>query len=154
MTTIQLYSNKSQENVVDKNIELVATLKGNFRRSVNLDTPSITIQNTKFYSYNYCYIVDLGLYYYIDNITIINNKCIELSLREDVLMSHKGYIKTIECIVARNEYDYNEYLADEEIATTIDVTNDYDVVMDSPFLNSMDRDIYPYNIVVLVGGSQ
>ena len=154
MSTIRLYLNKSQENVVDKDIELIQEINGKFRGSINLDTPSITIDNLNFYSYNYCYIVDLGIYYYIDNINIVNKRCVEMSLREDVLMTCKDYIKDITCVVARNEFDYNDYLADEEIATTIDVENEFDVVMESPFLNSMDRDIYPYNIVVLVGGSQ
>ena len=154
MSIVRLYKNKSQENVVEKDIVLIDTIKGNFRGSVNIDTPSITIDNLKFYTYNYCYIEELETYYYIDNINIINKRCVELSLREDVLMTCKDYIKSISCIVARNEFDYNDYLADEEISTTIDVENEFDVVMESPFLNSMDSDIYPYNIIVVIGGSQ
>lgn len=154
MSKIRLYLNKSQENVIGKDIELVETIRGNFRGGVALDTPTIVIKNLNFFNYNYCYIEELNTYYFIDNINIINNKCIELQLREDVLMTYQDYIRKIECVIARNEYDYNNYLADEEISTTIDVENEFDVVMESPFLNSMDRDIYPYNIVVLVGGSQ
>lgn len=154
MSRIQLYLNKSQENVIGKEIELVETIKGNFRGSVSIDTPTIVIKNLNFYNYNYCYIEDTHTYYFIDNITIINNKCVQLTLREDVLMTCQDYIRQLKCVVARNEYDYNEYLADEEIACTIDIDNEFDVIMDSPFLTSMERDIYPYNIIVLVGGSQ
>ena len=154
MSIIQLFRNNSQENVINKELEFVELLNGNFRGGVSIGTPIITIQNNNFYDFNYCYITDTHTYYYIDNIVLLNKNILELHLREDVLMTTRNYSMFTDSVIARNEYDYNDYLADEEIATTIDVENEFDVVMESPFLNSMDRDIYPYNIIVVIGGSQ
>lgn len=122
MSQIVLYSNASENEKLDKAITVIDTLTGSFRGEVNVVNPVIRIQPTASATVtkivtqcNYCYIAELGRYYYVVSAVGIAENIIELRLRVDVLMSFKTAIKAQNVIVSRNEKEYRLYLDDEKI---------------------------------------
>lgn len=64
---------------------------------------------------NYAYIEEFARYYFIKSVSIENNKLAVFDLECDVLMSFKSDIYNLECIVARNETEYNLMLSDSKM---------------------------------------
>lgn len=94
---ITLYSLKQNRKLVTKDLSSVTslTITGDFRRSVDLINPVIEVSDVNYLTlltYNYVYIENLRRYYFIENITFLDNSIIELSLHEDVLNSFSSYI--------------------------------------------------------------
>lgn len=54
--------------------------------------------------YNYCYIRQFNRYYFITNMTILNNNIYEFSLSVDVLMSYKNKILEQTAFISTNQY--------------------------------------------------
>lgn len=116
---IYLYSNKSDKNVVAKNITKIAEVAGTFRGSVSLLDPVIELAGIDEYidRINYIYIVEFGRYYYINSISSIRNGLWALNCHIDVLMSWKDQIKKLTAIVRRQENEYNLAIYDNRIIT-------------------------------------
>lgn len=55
------------------------------------------------FNYNYAYVSDFSRYYFIKNIDIMSGKRVGLSLKCDVLMSHKSEIEYLYGTMTRNE---------------------------------------------------
>ena len=64
---------------------------------------------------NYVYIEEFARYYFIKSVNIENNKLAVFDLECDVLMSFKADIHDLECVVARNETEYNLMLSDSKM---------------------------------------
>ena len=64
---------------------------------------------------NYAYIEEFARYYFIKSVSIENNKLAVFDLECDVLMSFKDDIHGLECIIARNETEYNLMLSDSKM---------------------------------------
>ena len=149
MVTLELYSNKAENIVVDKTnyISIFKTIRGVFRESTSLINPSIQIAITSsdylkvyanetqvkdnqgvdiitiadipaLFKCNYVYINEFGRYYYITDIICIRNNLYELQCKVDVLMSHKAKILALkQCLIERNQYNYNKFLNDDNYQT-------------------------------------
>ena len=107
-----LYRNKSEDERVVKDIELIDTLEGTLRSNTSISNPIITIEYNLDLNINYCYIEEFGRYYYIDDIVVVGNKLLELHMNVDVLMSFADSIKNQKAIIKRNTYLYDLYLDD------------------------------------------
>lgn len=109
--TIQLCVTNDPINKVSKNVGVVATLTGTLREPSSIIDPVITVEHSPT-GFNYCYIPDFKRYYFVSNITVMQNGLIEMSCHVDVLKTYAGDIKSFEAIVQRQENSYNTYLDD------------------------------------------
>lgn len=64
---------------------------------------------------NYVYIEEFERYYFVKSVSVENNKLAVFDLECDVLMSFKSDIYDLECIIARNETEYNLMLSDSKM---------------------------------------
>ena len=64
----------------------------------------LLIKNTAFSSeYNYCYIQDLGRYYFIESVEKMNGTIYKIRLTVDVLKSFSTQIENINAIITKSE---------------------------------------------------
>ena len=119
--SVVFYKCSCTDEVIDKTnyLTVLDTLSGQYRGEVNILSPVIRISPTTnatlaklLTECNYCYIADLGRYYYVNDITAVANNVIEMRLTVDVLHSWRTAIKAQKVIVSRNQKDYNAYLDD------------------------------------------
>ena len=116
---IELYPNNSADNVVTKNITLIATLTGTLRKECSMTDPVIEVQgmsNSTAAICNYAKIASFGRYYFVRNITL-KGQLWELQMHVDVLASWQTPLKALDAVVARQENRYNLYLNDGEFKT-------------------------------------
>lgn len=75
--------------------------------------PSIlTSTNANLSTFNYARIDTFGRYYYIKKITVVNAGLWLVDLSVDVLMSYNSQIKALPCVLERQTYNANTYIAD------------------------------------------
>jgi hypothetical protein len=113
---IILYTNKSTDNTVTKNITTLATINGTLRESCSIIDPVIKVSNAVMNNAiaakcNYAKIADFGRYYFVRNITF-NGNLFEITMHCDVLSSFQTSLKSLEAVIGRNEAEYNLYLQD------------------------------------------
>lgn len=120
--TVKFYQNTADARRLDKTNYLneKEEFKGLvFKEDTSVITPIIElIGNTDYImalkDCNYCYILQLETYYFIENMEAILGGGVRIYLKNDVLMSNKNEIKKLECVIARQEKKYNTYLNDSE----------------------------------------
>lgn len=83
MVTIDFYTYNGLPNVVNKTLGEAITLQGYFYKSYNELTPNLEIEGE--ITGNYCYVKEVGKYYFVANKEIINTNITRLTLREDTL---------------------------------------------------------------------
>ena len=114
-SSINLYTNTDDNNVVDKNPSLVATVTVAYNQAVDILNPIIIVESSSDLSgCNYAYISDLGRYYFIDSIALMQGGMYQLSMHVDVLMTYASDIKDVNAVISRQENDFNLYLPDPE----------------------------------------
>lgn len=116
---VTFYTNSADNRKVDKTSELTTlrTLTNvHFYRDENKGGPNLELAyDSDIFNYaNYCYIQELGHYYYMSE-PVMSQQRITFSLTTDLLMSFKEDILDLECIIARQENDYNTYLNDSRL---------------------------------------
>lgn len=114
--TIIIYQNKSEGNVLNKDIHEVVQLTGTLRDGTSILNPTIVVESDEpnIVWANYIYIVEWGRYYFINGIANIRNNVWSFDCHVDVLMTYKATILQQSGIVARQEYLYNLYLDDDK----------------------------------------
>lgn len=147
MFDIILYNNRAEPNRLDKTtyIDRYTTLKGTLKNSTSIINPTIIIEFNDRQDYvvdgdnilvmsdgvrvvdvialadflqaNYAHIPIFKRYYYITDIVSVRNNLWEIQMSVDVLMSYKDDILKQECIVARNEFDYDLQIDDRNVTT-------------------------------------
>ena len=71
----------------------------------------LLIKNNNFSSeYNYCYIQDLGRYYFIDSVERMNGTIYKIRLSVDVLKSFSSQIENINAIIVKSENPDNNFV--------------------------------------------
>ena len=111
---IILMRNKSEEIKVDKTTENISTVTGVLKESTSIIDPVIKIECdlSTVTTCNYLSIPTFGRFYFVNNITSINNGIVEFSCHCDVLSSFASAIKANTAIIRRQEYKWNLYLND------------------------------------------
>lgn len=109
---VTFYNNLSNDNVVNKRLEVINTLSFTFKENSNIINPSLILKN--YDGGNYCYIEELRRYYYIKDIDLLGNGIFKINCEIDVLMSYKEdiinsdfYSKDGVLIITNNEIDFN-----------------------------------------------
>ena len=109
---IQLCSNTSEKNKINKNITSGITLSGYLRNESNIVNPSITINIDNPTIYNYAYIPEFNRYYFITNYISLRTGMWQINLKSDVLMSFKDSILSSEVLINKTETTgKNNYLS-------------------------------------------
>lgn len=130
MVTVTLHKMTSAANVVNKEIQEIATVTGVFRKPTSMLDPVLIIEhdNGEIWrkGYNYLYIQEFKRYYYVTNLIAVQGnydldpapvggnprQLWEVHAHVDVLMSFQDEIKEQNAIVARQEAKYNLMLDD------------------------------------------
>ena len=116
---IVLYYNKSEFNKLNKEIEEVEVLDGEFRDSVSVCKPKIIIQLDDYKEFNYLYIGNLNRYYFVNNIVCVRNNIYMLECSVDVLMSYSGSIITQTAFISRSANVYDSELYDDKFVNNV-----------------------------------
>lgn len=110
---IIFYHNSADEDHITKVLDAGYTLTGTLRNESSIIRPTIRIEWSDSFTYNYCYIEEWDRYYYIDEIVSLRNEVMELSLRVDPLMSFKNDILDLNVIINKQDSsNINLYLDD------------------------------------------
>lgn len=91
MSILKIYKNKSNQNIVNKKIELISTLECKFKDDIDMLNPILLIKN--YTGGNFCYVSDFKRYYYIDDVRVLKGGVYQLNCSVDVL---KSYAKELE----------------------------------------------------------
>lgn len=113
--TIKLFVNASEKNKLDKTLTLALETTGTLKEDTSLIDPVIKLTGKTFSemaSINYMQIVELGRYYFINDVISINNDIVEVHAHVDVLTTYKDQIRSQNAIIARQEKKWNLYLND------------------------------------------
>lgn len=121
---VKIYNNKSNKNIVNKQIQLLKEIEFNFKDDSDVTNPVLILKN--YVTGNYCFIPDLNRYYYIDRIVLMVGGFFKLYLEIDVLMSYKDEILNADWysgngvnVTIPNEVDYNSLIDYEQFLLTI-----------------------------------
>lgn len=109
MNNLKIFLNKSNQDIINKKIELVSELNCTFKDDIDILNPVLLVKN--YTGGNYCYISDFERYYYIDDVGLLKGGVYQLHCSVDVL---KSYADELE----QAEYYSNDgilYLVDNEI---------------------------------------
>lgn len=92
MTTINFYSYNGHPNTVNKQLGDFTAIEGDLRQTFDVLRPTVTLRKQPRPTFNYCYIPDLGRYYFVDRVSFEGNNAYELVLRIDVLKTYETEI--------------------------------------------------------------
>lgn len=112
---ITLFRNKSPENQIKKNLELVQNLTGTFRDQVDVHNPVFRIEYANPADFNYVYISSFGRCYHVQSVDVVRNGILDVHCTCDVLNSFANEILANEAIIDKQETKYNLYLNDDSL---------------------------------------
>lgn len=115
-TTVIFYNNSSNPNVINKSISTLGTFECKIKEPINIERPEILLSGaTGNITANYCYIADLGRYYFchseLERGQLVRFVC-DIS---DPLMSFKSAILSSPAVIARNPWKYDKYIHDSKL---------------------------------------
>ncbi len=118
-TTMILQRNNSENNKLDKNVELVKSVAGYMREETSIISPVLMIEAPldEVAAANYITIPAFGRSYFIENIETVTTKLQRVTARCDVISSFADEIKANKGIVRRAESAnaYNLYINDNSL---------------------------------------
>lgn len=145
------YSSSAEKNRLDKTTYLSDAMEVNIllKENCGMLTPTLIIA-TNILNKNYIYIPLFTRYYFITNITRLDNKRVEIACKCDVLMSFKEDITKLKVIATRSSNKYNQYLIDKAIAIESDYFPIVRRISKGLFQsNTLTEDNYTYALTVI-----
>lgn len=130
MTTINFYSYNGHPNTVNKQLGEFTAIEGDLRQTFDVLRPTVTLRKQPRPTFNYCYIPDLGRYYFVDRVSFEGNNAYELVLRIDVLKTYESEILAATGRVSESD-NPDPYISNRE--TIYKRTPNFDKV---PFANT------------------
>lgn len=112
---IVLYQNHSDNNVIEKSLEVLNYYDGNFTYHGSVLSPNLVINDPLVLKSNYLEIKELKRYYYITDIETLGKDNFRVYLQVDTLMTYKEFIYKQGAYVLRNEYDFNTLFFDNRM---------------------------------------
>lgn len=106
MNNLKIYNNKSDQNIINKKIDLVTELNCTFKDDIDILNPVLLVKN--YTSGNYCYISDFERYYYIDDVGLLKGGVYQLHCSVDVLKSYA------------NELENADYYSNDGVLYTVE----------------------------------
>lgn len=122
--TIKLYNFSKKHNSTarppsESSTEMNIVLK----ERTSFNNPIFILQISGVLQYNYVYWVDIDHYYYISDIVSVNNNIWELHCEIDALATCRQYIINADSFVKYSTLNFNQYLRDDRIQPTSDLTS-------------------------------
>ena len=119
-----LYRTNDADNVINKTLSNKLSIDIALKRSANITSPQIMLEELlgiDFNDFNYAHIPDLNRYYFINQITSINNTVWQFDLNCDVLETYKNDILNSLARFRRNikDGDYLNTSIDHNIFNTV-----------------------------------
>lgn len=121
---ITLYINNSEKNKIGKTLTNVTTLTGSIKESSSIINPVILIEYDDPTAFNYCYIDTFDRYYFVNDVVVVRNNLLRVSLKVDVLESFSAGILAQNVIVDNTSNDYDLYLPDDNLLTLVKTKTD------------------------------
>lgn len=142
---IILYNNSAEINRVDKGnyLSIQTTLTGTLRDECDILKPSIVFEFDSMPTFNYAYIPLFHRYYTVTGKTVLSNKLYEIQFDCDVLYTYKNAIKSLQALVARNEFTYNSAMPDNNIPCVQNKNTTIYSITNNVFSKSIDRYVDP-----------
>ena len=107
-----LYETTSNEKTLHKELTKISTVGVEWKSDTDILHPTVILGGS-LPKANYLYIPTFGRYYFIKNMKVDSGRnVIEIECDVDVLMSYVDSLSQLQCVVARQENEYNTYLAD------------------------------------------
>ena len=111
--SIQLMNNQEELNKINKTPSTVMTVTGSLREETSIIDPVITIEYSgTLTNVNYMYISEFHRYYFITQIESVRTGLWRVYAHCDVLKTYAQGILGCDCVVARNQNNFNLYLND------------------------------------------
>lgn len=130
MATINFYNYNGHPNTVNKQLGEFTAIEGDLRQTFDVLRPTVTLRKQPRPTFNYCYIPDLGRYYFVDRVSFEGNNAYELVLRIDVLKTYESEILAATGRVSESD-NPDPYISNRE--TIYKRTPNFDKV---PFANT------------------
>lgn len=110
--TVIFYKYDSIKNKINKTLSNGLTINDVIiQNDFDITDFELLIKNTNFNSdYNYCYIQDLGRYYFIENVERMNGTIYKIRVLVDVLKSYATQIENINAIITKSENPDNNFV--------------------------------------------
>lgn len=136
---VQFYKSSADVKILDKTkyLEDLSGVNCLLKEQCNLLNPVLILASDLTLS-NYAYIEKFKRYYFINNISRLDNNRYEMSLTVDVLMSFKDEIKELNVIGTRSSDKFNYYLRDSAIAIQ---SNNF------PIVRRMSKGLFQSNLI-------
>ena len=103
--TVIFYKYNDIKNKINKTLENGLTVNDVvIQNDFDITAFELLIKNSNFSSeYNYCYIQDLGRYYFIESVEKMNGTIYRIRVSVDVLKSFSTQIKNINAVITKSE---------------------------------------------------
>ena len=103
--TVIFYKYNDIKNKINKTLENGLTVNDVvIQNDFDITAFELLIKNSNFNSeYNYCYIQDLGRYYFIESVEKMNGTIYRIRVSVDVLKSFSTQIENIQAIITKSE---------------------------------------------------
>ena len=148
---ITLYNCSTEPNRLDKSNYLTSVASyENVAANIELgvEHPTILIQtSTDLSAVNYAYIAEFGRYYHVNALHVPVNDMWRIECTVDVLMTYKTEILALSGVIQRNTNNYDLYLEDPRIPSSIKRNTTLKLFPSTPFT----RDNNLSTLIVLGG---
>lgn len=140
---LELYTTNDNNNVINKQLNLITKLDITLKRSDNIDSLDIIISRSHYSTnINYAKISLLNRSYFVSDKTELNNEYISLHLENDVLESNRGIILSSHAVITGKETP--SYLSSSLPVDTRTESSKYESSVTLPETNSY--------VLVTIGG--
>lgn len=144
--TIVFGNTREDNNNLQKTFTRIKEVNANMKNDTSITNPIfelsfLELSNLK--NVNYCYVSDLGRYYFVNDISMNVGGIMEVQCSVDVLMSFANQIKEIKGTVKRAQNLNNGYIVDDEYHAL-----SYSNIVTKKFPFAMDTDSF---ILMTVG---
>ncbi|MBQ6629773.1 MAG: hypothetical protein IJH65_13290 [Methanobrevibacter sp.] len=135
---VSFYSSYADPRELDKRQKLstIVTVNTTPYYPLNVENPTFEIAYVSGYqNINYCYVQELNRYYFVNAPTLDSGNRIVLNCEVDPLMSFREQIVGLDCVCIRNQYDFDPYILDEDIPSSVKATTkNYIINENTPFI--------------------
>lgn len=117
--TVIFYKYDGIKNKINKTLENGLTVNDVIMQNdFDITNFDLLIKNTGFSSeYNYCYVQDLGRYYFIESVERMNGTIYKIRLSVDVLKSFSSQIENINAIITKSKNPDDNFVDCEKSET-------------------------------------
>ena len=129
--TVVFYKYNGIKNKINKTLSNGLTINNVIiQNDFDITAFDLLIKDTGFNSeYNYCYIQDLGRYYFIESVERMNGTIYKVRLSVDVLKSFSTQIENIQAIITKSENPDDNFVDCEKsenyISEVINLTDNF-----------------------------